>query len=73
LRRKRIADALRVATEVPREIAAAAAEVASLADHLAEHGNPNLTGDARVASLLARAAATAAAELVAINEAAARR
>lgn len=68
----RIADALRVATEIPREVAAAAREVALLADDLAEHGNRNLVGDARVAALLARAAAEAADELAAINERAAR-
>lgn len=73
LRSGRIADALRVATEVPREIAAAAREVAVLADHLVEHGNRNLTGDARVASVLASAAAEAATALVEINERAARR
>ncbi len=72
-RRGRIAAALRVATEVPREVATAAREVAELADHLAAHGNRNLVGDARVAALLARAAAEAADELVAINERAARR
>jgi formiminotetrahydrofolate cyclodeaminase len=73
LRRGRIADALRVATEVPREVAAAAREVALLAGHLAEHGNRNLVGDARVAALLATAAAEAADALVEINERAARR
>jgi formiminotetrahydrofolate cyclodeaminase len=73
LRPGRITDALRVATEIPREVAAAAREVALLADHLAGHGNRNLVGDARVAALLARAAAEAADELAAINERAARR
>ncbi len=72
-RRGRIAEALRVATEVPREVAAAAREVAELADRLVESGNPNLTGDARVASTLAAAAAEAATALVEINEAAAGR
>jgi methenyltetrahydrofolate cyclohydrolase len=71
-RRDRIADALRVATEVPREIAAAAREVAALAEALVASGNRNLVGDARVASLLATAAANAATALVEINEAAAR-
>ncbi len=72
-RRDRIAAALRTATDVPREVAAAAREVAVLADRLAEHGNRNLVGDARVASLLAGAAAEAATALVEINERAARR
>ena len=73
LRRGRINEALRVATEVPREVATAARAVAVLADDLVERGNRNLVGDARVAALLARAAAEAAEELVAINERAARR
>jgi formiminotetrahydrofolate cyclodeaminase len=73
LRRGRIAEALRVATEVPRAVAAAAREVALLADDLVERGNRNLVGDARTAALLARAAADAADELAAINERAAAR
>jgi formiminotetrahydrofolate cyclodeaminase len=72
-RADRIADALTTATAVPREVATAACEVALLADELVEHGNKNLVGDARVAALLARAAAEAATALVEINEAAARR
>ncbi|HEV7652320.1 MAG TPA: cyclodeaminase/cyclohydrolase family protein [Actinophytocola sp.] len=72
-RRRRIADALHTATEVPREVARAAREVALLADDLVERGNENLAGDARVAALLARAAAAAATALVEINEAAAQR
>jgi formiminotetrahydrofolate cyclodeaminase len=72
-RRHRIADALHEATEVPRAVAAAAREVAVLAEHLVEHGNRNLVGDARVAALLANAAAEAAEALVEINERAARR
>ncbi|HEY7592633.1 MAG TPA: cyclodeaminase/cyclohydrolase family protein [Actinophytocola sp.] len=72
-RPSRVAAALAVATEVPREVAAAAREVALLADDLVERGNKNLVGDARVAALLARAAADAATALVEINEAAARR
>ena len=49
-------EALRRATEVPREIAAVAAEVAVLAHRLVAAGNPRLLGDARVAELLAEAA-----------------
>jgi methenyltetrahydrofolate cyclohydrolase len=60
-------EALRVATEVPREIATAAAEVAVLAHGLVETGNPRLVGDARVAELLAEAAGRAAGVLVDIN------
>jgi formiminotetrahydrofolate cyclodeaminase len=62
-------EALRRATEVPREIAAAAGRVATLAHDLAAHGNPRLTGDARVAEVLGAAAAEAAGVLVAINTA----
>lgn len=69
-RSRRIDTALRTATEVPREVAAAAREVATLADRLAASGNKNLVGDARVAALLATAAAEAATALVEINEAA---
>jgi methenyltetrahydrofolate cyclohydrolase len=64
----RLVYALRVATDIPRKVATAAREVALLADELAENGNRNLVGDARVAAMLARAAAEAADELVAINE-----
>ncbi len=61
--------AMRHATEVPRQIAAAAAEVASLARELAASGNPNLHGDARVAELIAAAAGEAAQVLVRLNTA----
>lgn len=60
-------EAMREATEVPRAIAATAAEVARLAHQLAATGNPNLTGDAKVAALLAEAAERAAGVLVDIN------
>lgn len=63
-------EAMRVATEVPRAIASAAAEVAILAHGLATNGNPNLLGDARVAEILAEAAGKAAGALVEINTAA---
>jgi formiminotetrahydrofolate cyclodeaminase len=61
------AAALAVATDVPREIAAAATEIGELARDLAASGNPNLLGDARVAQELAEAAARAARVLVKIN------
>ena len=61
------AAALAVATDVPREIAAAATEIGELARGLAASGNPNLLGDARVAQELAEAAARAAGVLVEIN------
>lgn len=60
-------EALRVATDVPRAIASAAAEVVALAHGLVEYGNPRLLGDARVAELVAEAAAKAAGVLVDIN------
>ena len=62
-------EALRLATDVPREIATVAAEVTVLAHGLVENGNPRLTGDARVAELLAEAAGRAAGVLVEINSA----
>jgi formiminotetrahydrofolate cyclodeaminase len=61
--------ALRKATEVPTSITANATRVAALAHELVEHGNPRLLGDARVAELLATAAAEAATVLVDINTA----
>lgn len=60
--------AMLVATDVPKSIAATAREVATLAQGLAATGNPNLLGDARVAELIAEAAAKAAGVLVEINE-----
>jgi len=60
-------EALRRATDVPREIAAAAAEVALLAHRMVAAGNPRLVGDARVAELLAETAGQAAGVLVDIN------
>ena len=59
--------ALRKATEVPKDIAAAADRVAELARDVLTRGNPNLTGDARVAELVAEASAKAATVLVEIN------
>jgi formiminotetrahydrofolate cyclodeaminase len=60
-------EALRVASEVPLDVANHAAGIAEVAARLAQTGNPHLLGDARTAMHLARAAATSAAELVAIN------
>jgi formiminotetrahydrofolate cyclodeaminase len=62
--------ALGRAADVPLEIARTAAGVAVLAADAAEHGNPNLRGDATAGALLAAAAARAAATLVEINLAA---
>lgn len=60
-------EAMRVATEVPREIAETAAQVAALAHALVANGNRRLTGDARVAEIVAEAAGKAAGVLVEIN------
>jgi formiminotetrahydrofolate cyclodeaminase len=59
--------ALSRAADVPLELAEAAVEVADTARGLAATGNPTLRGDAETASLLATAAAKAAANLVEIN------
>ena len=48
-------------------IAEIALDVGSLAAELAEHGNPNLRGDAATAVLLAEAAVRSTANLVEIN------
>jgi formiminotetrahydrofolate cyclodeaminase len=55
------------AAEPPLQIVRAANDVAQLAIAVAESGNPALRADAVTAALLAAAAATAGAELVAVN------
>jgi formiminotetrahydrofolate cyclodeaminase len=55
------------AAQAPLAVAEAAAEVAELGAELARDGNPSLEGDAITGTLLAEAAARAAAELVDIN------
>jgi methenyltetrahydrofolate cyclohydrolase len=55
------------ASESPLEVAWVASDVAEMAADLVGGGNPNLTGDAIAGTLLAEAAAQAAARLVAIN------
>jgi methenyltetrahydrofolate cyclohydrolase len=55
------------AAEPPLQIVRAANDVAQLAIAVAEGGNPALRADAVTAGLLAAAAASAAAELVAVN------
>lgn len=55
--------------EVPDELAEQAARVAQLGERLEREGNPRLVGDAAAATLIARAAADAAARLVEINRA----
>lgn len=60
-------DALSKAADVPLAVAEAGAEVVRISRRLADHGNPNLKGDATTAVLLAEAAACAAATLAVIN------
>jgi formiminotetrahydrofolate cyclodeaminase len=62
-----IGETLSRAADVPLEIAECAASVAELAAEISVCGNPNLRGDAAAASILASAAARAAANLVEIN------
>jgi formiminotetrahydrofolate cyclodeaminase len=66
-----VADALGRAADPPLSIAQAGAEAARLAADAAARGNPNLRGDAATGALLAAAAGRAAANLVAIDLAAA--
>jgi formiminotetrahydrofolate cyclodeaminase len=66
-RRELVQRALSAASEVPMELARAAAEVTTLADDLAERGNPRLRGEVVTARLLAAAAVRAAAGLVEEN------
>ncbi len=62
-----IGRALEDAAAVPLRIAEIGADVATLAAEVAEHGNPNLRGDAAAAAELGAAAATIGAGLVRIN------
>jgi methenyltetrahydrofolate cyclohydrolase len=59
--------ALERAAAVPLAIAEVGADVADLAALLAEHGNPEMRGDAAAGALLAEAGTRAAANLVRIN------
>jgi methenyltetrahydrofolate cyclohydrolase len=59
--------ALERAAEVPLVIAGVAADVAALATHVAEQGDPSVRADAVGAAFLAEAAARTAAHLVEIN------
>lgn len=62
-----LGQALAQSVEIPLALAEAAADVAELAALLAREGQPAMRGDAVVASVLASAAARAAASLVAVN------
>lgn len=66
-RQQRITEVMRAAATVPLRIAELGAEIAQLAARLATEGNPNLTGDAQGAALLAEGATRTAAGLVRIN------
>jgi formiminotetrahydrofolate cyclodeaminase len=67
VRNKAIGNALARAAEIPLVIAGEGARAAELALEAAEHGNPNLRGDAVAGALLASGAVRAAANLVEIN------
>lgn len=62
-----LASALKVAFEVPHELAEVAVEVCELAVVLIRNGNPQLEGDALSAGLLAEAGGRAAIALAIIN------
>jgi len=67
VRNAAIGNALARAAEIPLEIAREASEVAALGALVAEHGNPNVRGDAAAGALLAEAGGRAAANLVEVN------
>ena len=66
-REERVATALVAASEAPLEVAEAAAEVAALGTRVAAVAAPAIRGDAAAGTLLAEAAAAAAAGLVEAN------
>ena len=66
-REARARDALAGAADVPLAVAEIGNEVAGIAARLAQEGNPNLTGDALTAVLLAEAGVRAATTLAEIN------
>src|SRR4051794_19435316 len=55
------------AAEVPLAIGETACDVALLAEHVADRGDPDVRADAAAAAMLAHAAARAAAHLVEVN------
>jgi len=65
--RSGLGEALSAAADVPLSIAIAGAEVSELGVLIAEHGNPNLRGDAVTAVLLAESGARAAGLLANLN------
>jgi formiminotetrahydrofolate cyclodeaminase len=62
--------ALDHAADVPLAIGETSCDVALLAEHVAEHGDPEVRAEAAVAALLAHAASRAALHLVEVNLAA---
>jgi methenyltetrahydrofolate cyclohydrolase len=62
-----LGETLSRAADVPLQITDCAASVSELAAEIAEHGNPNVRGDAAAAAILATSAARVAANLVEIN------
>ncbi|MDQ4129008.1 MAG: cyclodeaminase/cyclohydrolase family protein [Actinomycetota bacterium] len=66
-RRRKVREALSVATDVPLSIAEIGTEVTGISVQLAEKGNPNLRGDALTAVTLAGAGVRAAVTLAEIN------
>jgi len=65
--RSQLSEALSRAADVPLSIVIAGAEVSELGVSIAEHGNPNLRGDAVTAVLLAESGARAAGLLMNLN------
>jgi methenyltetrahydrofolate cyclohydrolase len=67
LRDATLGGALERAAAIPLAIAEVGADVADLAAHLAQHGNPDVRGDAVAGAVIAEAGTRAAAHLVRIN------
>jgi methenyltetrahydrofolate cyclohydrolase len=72
-RERAVAPARAMTVDVPLAITRLAAETVELASTLAAKGNPNLRADAMVAATISAGAATAAANLIAVNLAGARK
>ena len=66
-RKRAVADAMRVATDVPMETARASAALIALARPVSDHGNPNAKTDAAVAVQMAMTALAGAMANVEIN------
>jgi formiminotetrahydrofolate cyclodeaminase len=66
----KLREALKLAADIPLQIAEAGCDLATLAALLVENGNPEVRADAAVAAVLAEGGTRAAAKLVAVNLAA---